>query len=322
MLDDIDRQLQEGSLLENAQLAIGVIIRPPRTTYALELPDDSIAPAMLYPVSFRNRHGHAIVGSLFLPPSFSASPRRTCVLYLHGNIGTQHEGRFLVPALVPVGISVFCFDFSGSGLSGGDFVTLGHREHEDALDAIDLLASQFGFTGFVLWGRSMGAACALMAAPRSDLIRGIIADSAYSSLQELFVSIADQTPLPRFLRPLAVWWIKHEVFQRAHFDCDEVNPALSGKSAKVPLMLGHCSDDELIPFDHAEKIFAEYRCDDKELVVLDGGHNGERDDEWTEKCIEFTMRTLGVECEIEGIQKTTATVEHAASFADLVARTA
>jgi pimeloyl-ACP methyl ester carboxylesterase len=58
--------------------------------------------------------------------------------------------------------SLCVFDFSGCGMSEGEYVTLGLKEREDAEDVIDQLKENFGLKNFFLWGRSMGAVTALL----------------------------------------------------------------------------------------------------------------------------------------------------------------
>lgn len=49
------------------------------------------------------------------------------------------------------------FDCSGSGVSDGDYVTLGVRESEDLEAVVEHLRSAHGVKEIALWGRSMGA---------------------------------------------------------------------------------------------------------------------------------------------------------------------
>jgi pimeloyl-ACP methyl ester carboxylesterase len=316
----------EASLAANAARAIQVIIRPPRATYDLadvgpvHFPGNE-APIPRIPIAFKNRNGHNLVGSVYISGSFYTEEQHLCVIYLHGNVGSQKEGRFIVPYLAPRGISVFCFDFSGSGLSGGDFVTLGSREHLDVIEAINFLNVQFQITDFVLWGRSMGSACAVMAASLSPLIRGIIVDSPYASISKLFSAISQQVPLPSVIRPIAVWWIKQEVQKKANFDCDEVQPIESAKRANCPLMLGHATDDDFVPYKHGVQIFQAYACPDKEMVTLTGGHNGQRDPGWIMKCLRFILRVFGLKFHYFEVVVTCDNVEHVGSFRDLMGTT-
>ncbi|EFH61376.1 hypothetical protein ARALYDRAFT_897893 [Arabidopsis lyrata subsp. lyrata] len=51
-----------------------------------------------------------------------------CVIYCHGNSGCRADGSEAAIVLLPSNITVFTLDFSGSGLSGGEYVTLGWNE--------------------------------------------------------------------------------------------------------------------------------------------------------------------------------------------------
>jgi dipeptidyl aminopeptidase/acylaminoacyl peptidase len=204
-------------------------------------------------MSFLNRRGQSIVGCLYVQSTFADTAQRVCLLYLHGNIGSQREGRFLVDRLLPLGISLFCFDFTGSGLSDGEYVGLGHHEHEDAIDVVNLLRSQLNFSGFVLWGRSMGAATALMAAPRSPLIRGFRVCVAQRTFSGDCREGADSRN-----SATARCLVGQARGSRAHFECDQVNPAVIGRGARVLLLIGHPQDDDFLPISHADTIVKEW----------------------------------------------------------------
>lgn len=53
-------------------------------------------------------------------------------------------------------------DFSGSGKSEGDYITLGINEEDDLNCAIGFLDEIFKFKEYAVWGRSMGAVTALL----------------------------------------------------------------------------------------------------------------------------------------------------------------
>jgi hypothetical protein len=118
---------------------------------------------------------------------------------------------------------------------------------------------------------------------------------------------------------MAIWWIKREIAQRAHFDCNEVDPAKAGHESQVPLFLGHATDDNFVPYSHGVKIFQEYGGGDKEMMALTGGHNGRRDPGWLMKCIRFILRIFGLRFQYFEVEVTAESVEHIASFADLMA---
>ena len=62
----------------------------------------------------------------------------------------------------------------GSGLSDGEYVTLGAHEVEDLQVAVDHIRQE-GLTSTVgLWGRSMGAVTALLYSQRDPSIAGVV----------------------------------------------------------------------------------------------------------------------------------------------------
>jgi alpha-beta hydrolase superfamily lysophospholipase len=56
----------------------------------------------------------------------------------------------------------FCtFDFAGTGLSQGMYVSLGFHEKYDVGIVLDHISNKFNIKYFYLWGRSMGAVAAV-----------------------------------------------------------------------------------------------------------------------------------------------------------------
>ena len=58
------------------------------------------------------------------------------------------------------------FDFAGCGVSGGDHVTLGLDERDQVAAVLKRLKADEPAAEFVIWGRSMGAASALLYADK------------------------------------------------------------------------------------------------------------------------------------------------------------
>ena len=54
-----------------------------------------------------------------------------CVIYLHGNSSGRPETLQIVDLMIPLGVSVFTFDFSGCGMSEGEYISLGWHERDD-----------------------------------------------------------------------------------------------------------------------------------------------------------------------------------------------
>ena len=74
-----------------------------------------------------------------------------------------------VELLLPDGISVFAFDFSGSGHSDGETISLGFYEKFDVECVVKHLRGNPTVSTIGIWGRSMGAATAVLYVPLAFL---------------------------------------------------------------------------------------------------------------------------------------------------------
>ena len=93
---------------------------------------------------------------------------------MHGNSSARLEGIPQLTTVLSIGATLLSFDFSGSGLSDGEYVSLGAYEKDDLKTVIDYLREE-GFTSSIaLWGRSMGAATALLHGERDPSIAGMV----------------------------------------------------------------------------------------------------------------------------------------------------
>ena len=52
----------------------------------------------------------------------------------------------------------------GSGYSEGEYITLGIKESWDTLKVIEYLNKNYNIGNIIIWGRSMGAVTAILAA--------------------------------------------------------------------------------------------------------------------------------------------------------------
>jgi fermentation-respiration switch protein FrsA (DUF1100 family) len=182
----------------------------------------------------------------------------------------------------------------GCGESDGDFISLGHFETMDIHYLIDQLIMSFGLGPFVLWGRSMGAAVAVMCT--HPAIKGRVVDSSYTSVPDVIGSIARFLKMPKIFVPAAVWFLKRTIAGRASFDLSKISPLRSARKCEppVPLLICHAGDDEFIPLSQDERILDAYAYPEKDMVVVDGGHNGRRPLSWIDRACKFCMDNLGV----------------------------
>ena len=106
-----------------------------------------------------------------------------CVIYMHGNSSSRLEALQIVDHILEAHMTLFCFDFAGCGKSEGEYISLGWFEKDDLELLVTHLRNLRKVSSIALWGRSMGAATALMHANRDPTIAGLVADSSFANLE-------------------------------------------------------------------------------------------------------------------------------------------
>jgi predicted alpha/beta-fold hydrolase len=79
------------------------------------------------------------------------------MIYFHSHGSNRQEGRFLLDYAAEMGFNLCLIDMRGSGVSKGQFVTLGAREYKDIYCLLQKFKRTFETNQFFLYGRSMGA---------------------------------------------------------------------------------------------------------------------------------------------------------------------
>ncbi len=262
-------------------------VKPPRVLLTEPVPPD-ISPEEVY---FPSRDGLRLHG-LYL-----AGRDSPALLLCHGYYRSLAEPFSLGCELNRLGYHVLLFDFRGCGLSEGRFTTLGYREAEDVLGAVDYLGSRLGERPLGVLGISMGAVAALRAAPNCPAIAAIVADSAYADLRDTIRhKMVEILRLP-FLMGLG-WasirigeWLSggNVAAVRA------VDAVASAKGGPRPLLLIHGERDDYLPPDNAQRLF-QAAGEPKELWLAPGsGHAMARLDhgrEYVERVHAFFKRWL------------------------------
>ncbi|KAF8061303.1 yqkD [Scenedesmus sp. PABB004] len=229
--------------------------------------------------------GEAIQCSHYLP--LGAVPREGCkppvVVYCHCNSGSRRDAEEAVWHLLPCGVGVVAFDFTGSGLSDGRWVTLGAHEVDDLAVVVAHLRAKWGVGTIGLWGRSMGAVTALLYAHTDPGIAGMVLDSPFSRLTDLMLEIvvSQRLPIPKVMLRLALKLMRASVRRKAGADINSVSPLDVVGRATVPAMFGHGEEDSFIDVSHSVKLHAAYAAAApagvyKNLVRFAGDHNHPR----------------------------------------------
>ncbi|XP_020238946.1 uncharacterized protein LOC109817979 isoform X2 [Cajanus cajan] len=179
--------------------------------------------------------------------------------------------------LLPSNITVFTLDFSGSGISGGEHVTLGWHEKDDLRVVVNYLRADGNVSLIGLWGRSMGAVTSLMYGAEDPSIAGMVLDSPFSDLVDLMMELVDtyRFRLPKFTVKFAIQYMRKAIQKKAKFDIMDLNTIKVAKACFVPALLGHAIDDDFIRPHHSDRILEAY-MGDKSIIKFEGDHNSPR----------------------------------------------
>ncbi|XP_031103364.1 uncharacterized protein LOC116006962 isoform X2 [Ipomoea triloba] len=262
---------------------INFVIRPPRAEYN---PDqylwekDFTLAGRKYKrqdLELKNERGHTLRCSHYVPSSFPEDSPLPCVIYCHGNSGCRADANEAAVILLSSYITVFTLDFSGSGLSDGDYVSLGWHEKNDLKVVISYLRDNPKISRIGLWGRSMGAVTCLLYGAEDPSIAGMVLDSAFSNLFDLMMELVDvyKIRLPKFTVKVAVQYMRRIIQKRAKFDIMSLNCLQVAPKTFIPALFGHAKDDKFIPSHHSDLIFKSY-AGDKNIIKFDGDHNSSR----------------------------------------------
>mmetsp|Transcript_65222 Transcript_65222/g.153573 ORF Transcript_65222/g.153573 Transcript_65222/m.153573 type:complete len:457 (-) Transcript_65222:50-1420(-) len=272
-----------------------MVIRPPRDLYAPEElgPDKFRLGKRVYArmdLELTSSRGK-LQCSHFLPAK--GTEARPCVVYLHGNCSSRLEAFDALPVLLPLDVTVFSLDLSGSGRSDGEYISLGYHEEQDLQTALEHLRQQPDVTSIGLWGRSMGASTSILRAAEDSRIAACVLDSAFKDLKTVAEELVGKGrfPLPSFLTGWAFDMVRSEVSTRAGFDILELSPITRAPKAACPGFFGVASDDSFVLPHHTQALHDAWGGD-KHFRVFDGGHNGVRPMWFLEEAADFLATEL------------------------------
>lgn len=215
------------------------------------------------------------------PPPFYFFSSSLSHTHIHaGNSSARLEGIPQLTTVLSLGATLLSFDFSGSGQSEGEYVSLGAFEKDDLKAVIEFLREEGLTSSIALWGRSMGAATSLLHGERDPSIAGMILDSAFSDLQTLAEEIVDKGRktglfVPGFVVYIAIRFIRSSVMKVARFDIKTLSPIKHAHKCFIPALFVAGEGDQFVPPHHSKKIYEKY-AGDKNLIVVDGDHNTTR----------------------------------------------
>ena len=204
---------------------VNSIIRPPRAEYRLGPERQFISNVIVERKDFEliNKRNLTLQCSWYQPSSDNRKAEKLpCLIYCHGNSGSRNDAQECIPLLLGYNITVMSFDFAGSGMSQGEYVSLGYFEKDDICTVVEHLRNSNTVTNIGIWGRSMGAATAIMYGKIDPSIACMVVDSPFSSLNVLASELIESSDfkIPKTLLKVGMKMIKKTVNKKANFDIE------------------------------------------------------------------------------------------------------
>jgi pimeloyl-ACP methyl ester carboxylesterase len=223
-------------------------------------------------------------------------------IQFHGWRGTAYRdfcgGHALARLL---GHNTLVVDQRAHGKSEGHTISFGIKERFDCLDWIAYAQKRFGEEKTIyLAGVSMGAATVLMASglPLPNAVKGVIADSPYSSPEKIIEKVCREMGFPP---KLAMPFLRLGARVFGGFSLKEAGVADSVRFAKVPALIIHGEDDRFVPCQMSEEVFNAY-AGEKYRITFEGAGHGLSyivDEEKYERVTVDFLRAIGEDTDDE-----------------------
>lgn len=188
-------------------------------------------------------HDQIQLSAVYLPNPAS----QYTIVYIHGNAEDLGDIQPVLQQLHKIGFSVFAYDYRGYGTSQGK--PSERHAYRDMETVYNYLIQQLGVPAqkIIAFGRSVGGGSAVDLAARQPLA-GLIMESSFTS--------AFRVILPFPILPF-----------------DKFRNLGKIKKVKCPVLVMHGKADDVIPFQHGQKLFRAASEPKLSLWVSDAGHN-------------------------------------------------
>lgn len=231
-------------------LAVGLVIAYlGLALFAIFFSDGMIFPAQ--PATYSDTKEHIKlptksgreVTALYLP-----NPEATfTMLYSHGNAEDLGDIRPTLERLHSMGFSIMAYDYPGYGTSEGRPTEQGSLQAAAAAFSYLVTQRDVEPNKIILFGRSLGSGPSCWLAAREP-VAGLILDGAFSSTFRIVTKI-----------PLLPW--------------DKFDNLAAMDAIDCPTLFIHGKLDRVVPFAHAEALYAAAPDPKTSLFIAEAGHN-------------------------------------------------
>jgi dipeptidyl aminopeptidase/acylaminoacyl peptidase len=216
-------------------------------------------------VEFQTSDGVKLSG--WLIPS---RDKHATIVYSHGLFRSRRELLERAVELVKLGYGALLYDSRNHGSSGSARVGLGYNERLDVEAAVHFLRDETrNADKIVLFGISMGATAALLAAAETPEAAAVISDSSFLSFKDTVDHHVNMfLRLPSF--PVGNE-LRFFIEQRAGFDGSHLDALDAVKRiGDRPVLFIAAAHDRRMPPEIARQLYQASASGQRDLVVIDG----------------------------------------------------
>jgi fermentation-respiration switch protein FrsA (DUF1100 family) len=192
----------------------------------------------------------------FLPAKKGVKKAKGTIVFSHGNFGKVSRHLGYVNGMIASGYNVFLYDYRGFGQSEGEAEKLGIISDVVAAFRYIKTRKDIDQDKIISASQSLGGAksIAALAEFHPKGLRGIVVMNTFSSYRKMALKIAGNTA--------------------NYVITDTCNPVdLVKQLPKVPLLVMHSENDQLIPCEHGEEIYNAANEPKTFMKLKAGGHN-------------------------------------------------
>jgi pimeloyl-ACP methyl ester carboxylesterase len=247
------------------------------TTHRYHFPDpnDGKSPKS-YGMDFQGIQFHSPDGIRLDGWYVPAGPNaRGTIIYCHGQNRSKVEMLPMAAFGHERGFNGLLFDFRHQGESGGEISTIGYQERLDVIAAVRYaLDQEKAARPIVLWGVSMGASAALMAAAETPEVNAVISDSSFLSFTHV---ITHHWKLFFHLPPFPVayeiiyWSAWRGGFWPSDFDLEKAVRRIGLR----PILYVAVEGDRRMPPSIARTLYTDDPSPLKQIAIVPGRRHGE-----------------------------------------------
>lgn len=222
-------------------------------------------------VSVQSMDGLTLKGHVYYQETASDN----WAVLVHGYQMSETEMTSTAEAYYKHGYNVLTFNHRGIKPSEGKYITMGIKEQHDLISWLEYLVERHPEAKIVTHGHSMGAATVLLASGLKNHpkeVVAVVADSAYTSVWNIFTSELDQRfklpafPILHMTGAIASPRTAINIFK-------DGNVVKQVEQSKTPTLFIHGTADGFVPFPMVHELYNAHPLKEKELFIVEGaGH--------------------------------------------------